>query len=76
MKRLWATLLATGLLATHTVAATAAAWDFPNASTVPNGTTLVAVNEPNVLTPGVSGAHLKVGPRTTPLGFALMESTL
>ncbi len=48
MKRLWATLLATGLLATHTVAATAAAWDFPNASTVPNGTTLVAVNEPNV----------------------------
>jgi len=48
MKKSLATFFTTGLLASHTLAATAAAWDFPNASTVPNGTTLVAVNEPNV----------------------------
>lgn len=48
MKRLFLSVLALAVVLAGTVPASGLGWEFPSPNTVPDGTTMVAVNEPNV----------------------------
>lgn len=62
MKKLGALLVSAVLVFTTLTQANAAAWDFPTANSVPDGTTLLAVNEPSHFDSWNSWNSYKRGP--------------